>query len=73
MSVRGGGHNIAGTALVEGGMTIDMSRLREVAVDPDARTAMVQPGCLLGDVDRATQRHGLAMPLGFISEVGVAG
>ena len=72
-SVRGGGHNIAGTALADGGVTIDMSRLREVDVDPDARTATVEPGCLLGDVDRATQRHGLATPLGFISEVGVAG
>ena len=73
MSVRGGGHNIAGTALVDGGLTIDMSRLREVAVDPVARTATVQTGCLLGDVDRATQAHGLAVPLGFFSEVGVAG
>ena len=73
VSVRGGGHNIAGTALIEGGLTIDMSGLRGVTVDPAARTATVQPGCLLGDVDRATQEHGLAMPLGFFSEVGVAG
>jgi FAD/FMN-containing dehydrogenase len=73
LSVRGGGHNIAGTALADGGLTIDMSRLRGVLVDPEARTAMVQPGCLLGDVDRETQLHGLAAPLGFISEVGVAG
>jgi FAD/FMN-containing dehydrogenase/pimeloyl-ACP methyl ester carboxylesterase len=73
VSVRGGGHNIAGTALADGGLTIDMSRLRDVVVDPDARTATVQPGCLLADVDRETQRYGLATPLGFISEVGVAG
>jgi FAD/FMN-containing dehydrogenase len=73
LSVRGGGHNIAGTALVDGGLTIDMSRLRGVLVDPEARTATVQAGCLLGDVDRETQLHGLATPLGFISEVGVAG
>ena len=73
LSVRGGGHNIAGTALADGGLTIDMSRLRGVAVDPEARTATVQPGCLLGDVDRETQLHGLATPLGFISEVGMAG
>ncbi|HEU0337614.1 MAG TPA: FAD-binding oxidoreductase [Gaiellaceae bacterium] len=73
VSVRGGGHNIAGTGVVDGGLTIDMSRLRGVVVDPDARTATVQPGCLLGDVDRATQRFGLATPLGFVSEVGVAG
>jgi FAD/FMN-containing dehydrogenase/pimeloyl-ACP methyl ester carboxylesterase len=73
LSVRGGGHNIGGTALADGGLTIDMSRLRGVIVDPEARTATVQPGCLLGDVDRETQLHGLATPLGFISEVGVAG
>jgi FAD/FMN-containing dehydrogenase len=73
VSVRGGGHNIAGTALADGGVTIDMSGLRSVEVDPDRRVAIVQPGCQLGDVDRATQRHGLATPLGFVSEVGVAG
>lgn len=73
LSVRGGGHNIAGTALVDGGLTIDMSQLRGIFVDPEARTAIVQAGCLLGDVDRETQLHGLATPLGFISEVGVAG
>ena len=50
-----------------------MSRMRDVAVDPDARLAHVGPGCLLRDVDRATQEHGLATVLGFISEVGVAG
>jgi len=73
LSVRGGGHNIAGTALADGGLTIDMSRLRGVLVDAQARTVTVQPGCLLGEVDRETQLHGLATPLGFISEVGVAG
>ncbi|HEY7621116.1 MAG TPA: alpha/beta fold hydrolase [Solirubrobacteraceae bacterium] len=73
LSVRGGGHNIAGTALVDGGLTIDMSSLRRVDVDPEAKTATVGAGCLLEDVDRATQRHGLATPLGFFSEVGVAG
>lgn len=73
LSVRGGGHNIAGTALADGGLTIDMSRLRGIVVDPEARTATVQAGCLLGEVDRETQLHGLATPLGFISEVGVAG
>jgi FAD/FMN-containing dehydrogenase len=73
VSVRGGGHNIAGTALADGGLALDMSRLRGIHVDPRARTATVQPGCLLGDVDRETQLHGLATPLGFISEVGVAG
>ena len=73
VAIRGGGHNIAGTALADGGVTIDMSRLRAVVVDPDRRLATVQPGCLLADVDRAAQEHGLATPLGFVSEVGVAG
>ena len=73
LAVRGGGHNIAGRAIAAGGMTIDMAALREVVVDPEARTVTVQPGCLLADVDRATQQHGLATPLGFYSEVGVAG
>ena len=73
VSVRGGGHHIAGTALADGGLTIDMSRLRGILVDTKARTATVQAGCLLADVDRETQLHGLATPLGFISEVGVAG
>ena len=73
VSVRGGGHNIAGTALADGGVTIDMSGLRGVEVDPVHRVAIVQPGCQLADVDRAAQAHGLATPLGFVSEVGVAG
>lgn len=73
VSVRGGGHNIGGTALADGGLTIDMSGLRGIQVEPRERTVTVQPGCLLGDVDRETQLHGLATPLGFISEVGVAG
>jgi len=52
---------------------LDLSRMRQVAVDPDARLAHVGPGCLLGDVDQATQAHGLATVLGFVSETGVAG
>ena len=67
VSVRGGGHNIAGTALADGGVTIDMMRHRSVVVDPDRRLATVEPGCLLGDVDRAAQAHGLATPLGLVS------
>ena len=73
LSVRGGGHNIAGTALAPGAVTLDMSRLAAVTVDPRARTATVGAGAVLGDVDRATQEHGLATVLGFFSEVGVAG
>jgi FAD/FMN-containing dehydrogenase len=73
LSIKAGGHNIAGTSIAESGLTLDMSRMRDVTVDPDARLAHVGPGCLLQDVDRATQEHGLATVLGFISEVGVAG
>lgn len=73
LSVKGGGHNIAGTSMSEGGLTLDMSRMREVTVDPESKLVNVGPGCLLQDVDRATQEHGLATVLGFISEVGVAG
>jgi FAD/FMN-containing dehydrogenase len=73
LSVRGGGHHIAGTSLVDGGLTIDLSRLTAIDVDPDARTATVGAGCRLRDVDRETQRHGLAVPLGFVSDVGVGG
>jgi FAD/FMN-containing dehydrogenase len=73
ISAKGGGHNIAGTCLVDGGMTLDLSRMRGVLVDPGSRIARVQAGCLLGDVDRETQLFGLATPLGFVSETGVAG
>ena len=73
LSVRGGGHNIAGLSLSDGGLTLDMSQLRSVAVDPAAKLATVGAGCTLGDVDRATQENGLAATLGFVSATGVAG
>ena len=73
LSMKGGGHNIAGTAMAEGGLTLDMSGMRRVVVDPAARLAHVGPGCLLKHVDRAAQEHGLATAMGVVSEVGVAG
>ena len=73
LSVKGGGHNIAGLAVRDGGLMIDMSQLRGVAVDPARRIARAEPGCLLGDVDSATQAHGLAAILGFVSATGCAG
>ena len=73
LSVKGGGHNIAGTAVADGGLMLDMSRMRKVVVDPEASLAHVEAGCRLGEVDRATQQHGLATVLGFISRTGVAG
>jgi FAD/FMN-containing dehydrogenase len=73
LSVKGGGHNIAGTSIAEDGLVLDMSGMREVTVDPQAKLVHVGPGCLLGEVDQATQAHGLATVLGFVSETGVAG
>jgi FAD/FMN-containing dehydrogenase len=73
LGIKCGGHNIAGTAIPDGGLMIDMSRLSSVTVDPRARLAHVGGGCRLHDVDRATHQHGLATTLGFISKTGVAG
>jgi FAD/FMN-containing dehydrogenase len=73
LSIKGGGHNISGLAVCAGGLMLDMSRMRGVWVDPSMRTARAQAGCLLGDVDRETQVHGLAAVLGFVSNTGIAG
>ncbi len=73
VSVRGGGHHIAGNAVAEGGLMIDLSGMRAVSVDARNRTARVGPGALLADLDRAAQAHGLATPLGINSTTGVAG
>jgi FAD/FMN-containing dehydrogenase len=73
MSVRAGGHQIAGLAVEDGAMMLDLSLMRSVHVDPVARTARVEAGALLADVDRETQLHGLALPVGVNSTTGVAG
>jgi FAD/FMN-containing dehydrogenase len=73
LSVKGGGHNISGLAVCDGGLMLDMSHMRGVWVDAAARRAHAQAGCLLGDVDRETQVHGLAAVLGFVSNTGIAG
>jgi FAD/FMN-containing dehydrogenase len=73
LSIKGGGHNISGLAVCDGGLMLDLSRMRGVWVDPSTRTAHAQGGCLLGDVDRETQVQGLAAVLGFISNTGIAG
>jgi FAD/FMN-containing dehydrogenase len=73
LAVRGGGHNGGGLASVDGGLVVDLSRLRGVLVDPDERTAIALGGSLLGDVDHATYPHGLALPFGFISTTGIGG
>ncbi|HEX3974518.1 MAG TPA: FAD-binding oxidoreductase [Stellaceae bacterium] len=73
LSVRGGGHHIAGHAVCEGGLLIDLSQMKSVQVDPQARTARVEPGALLSDFDKEAQAFGLATPLGINSTTGVAG
>jgi len=73
LSIKGGGHHIAGTAVAERGLMLDMAQMREITVDPRAKLATVGSGCRLKDVDAATQEYGLATVLGFISDVGVAG
>ncbi|OIB58503.1 FAD-binding oxidoreductase [Natrialba sp. SSL1] len=71
--VRGGGHNVAGTAVTDGGLVVDLSNMRGVRVDREAETVRVEGGATLGDVDRETQLFGLATALGAVSETGVAG
>jgi len=73
VTVRGGGHSVAGLSSTDGGMLVDLSGMRAVEVDPEARIARVQGGAVLGDVDHETQAFGLAVPLGVVSETGVAG
>jgi FAD/FMN-containing dehydrogenase len=73
LSVRGGGHNIAGNAVVDGGLMIDLTPMKSVRVDPQARIAHVEPGVTLGEFDREAQEFGLATPLGINSTTGVAG
>ena len=73
VSVRGGGHNVAGHAVSEGGVMVDLSLMNDVRVDPERARALVQGGATWAAVDRATQEHGLATPGGLISDTGVGG
>src|SRR5690606_36172626 len=73
VSVRGGGHNIAGNAVCDGGVLIDLSQMRSVRVDPSIQRAWVEPGALLADVDKETQSFAMALPTGINSTTGIAG
>jgi len=73
LAVRGGGHNVAGNGSVDGGIVLDLDALKAVKVDAAAGTVRVEPGATLGDMDRATEPHALAVPSGVISGTGVAG
>ncbi len=73
LAVRGGGHNGAGLGTCDGGVVADLSLMKDIQVDPKARTVRVGGGCLWGEVDRATNEHGLATPSGIISTTGVGG
>ena len=73
LCIKGGGHNIGGLATADGALMLDQSLMRGVWVDSQRKIARAQAGCLLGDVDRETQVHGLAAVLGFVSMTGIAG
>jgi FAD/FMN-containing dehydrogenase len=73
VAVRGGDHNAAGTAVCDGGLMIDLSLMQGISVDPNSRTARVEPGVRWGALDAATQVHGLATTGGTVSDTGVAG
>ncbi|HEX6194338.1 MAG TPA: FAD-binding oxidoreductase [Jiangellaceae bacterium] len=73
LAVRGGGHNVSGNAIVDDGLVVDLSGMREVHVDAERRRVRAAGGATIGDVDAATQRAGLAVPLGLVSETGIAG
>jgi FAD/FMN-containing dehydrogenase len=73
LSVRGSGHNVAGSAVCEGGLMVDLSLMKDIQVDQDRGTAKAQPGVVFGEMDKATQPYGLAAPGGIVSETGIAG
>jgi len=73
LAIRGGGHNVAGNGTVDDGILLDLGRLNAVEVDPEARLVRVEAGATLGDIDRATEPHALAVPVGVVSGTGIAG
>ncbi|HZY57629.1 MAG TPA: FAD-dependent oxidoreductase, partial [Rubrobacteraceae bacterium] len=73
IAVRGGGHNVAGIAVADGGLVIDLSPMKGIRVDLSTRTARAEGGVTLGELDHETQAFGLATPMGVVSETGIAG
>ena len=73
LSVRGGGHNVAGSAVINNALVIDLSEMKAIEIDPQARIVQAQGGATWGDVDAITQQYKLAVPGGLVSETGIAG
>src|SRR5438094_4570243 len=73
VAIRGGGHNVGGRALCDGGLVVDLSRLKGIHVDPREGRVRAQAGVLLGELDRETHVYGLAVPTGVVSKTGIAG
>jgi FAD/FMN-containing dehydrogenase len=73
VSMKGGGHNVGGKAVCDGGLMIDLSRMKSIRVDPTARVVRAEPGVLGAELDRATQAFGLATPVSTVSTTGIAG
>lgn len=73
IAVRGGGHNVSGSAVCDDGLVVDLTPMRGVRVDPEHRTVRAQGGVTIGDLDRETQAFGLAVPMGVVTETGIAG
>lgn len=73
VAIRGGGHNVTGNAVCDHGLVIDLSEMKQIHVDPDARTVRAQGGVTWGELDHATQTFGLATPGGVVSDTGIAG
>jgi FAD/FMN-containing dehydrogenase len=72
-SIRGGGHNVAGNSVCEGGLMIDLSLMNKVSVDEKRKIAKVEPGCTLSNADESTQKYGMVIPAGIVTSTGVAG
>ncbi|MBD3342006.1 MAG: FAD-binding protein, partial [Candidatus Lokiarchaeota archaeon] len=73
VSIRGGGHNVAGNAIIQNGLVIDLSEMNSVKIDSKKRIAKIQAGATLGDIDKETAKHNLVTPLGVVSQTGIAG